>query len=699
MEELSISWARIPFVRFILGLLTGILCAAFLGWTEALGWILFATGFGALLGLQYVSSIEWRYRLEKYTGLGVFITLMGLGIVLVDFHTDLDREDHFSKAPEARFLMAEVVEVPQEKAKSFKLVLQVEKTGEEGDWKEASGKLLAYVQKAEDVSELEIGDLLVLPFKFNEVLAPANPGEFNYKRFLTFKDIYQQTYIKESSWLAIGKRWRLRAIAEQGRRYLRSRIDNIGMSSDEEAIAAALLLGKKDELGPELSRSYASAGAMHVLAVSGLHVGIIYFILQGLFKLAGFWRKGIIWSSVAVIIGLWVYAFVTGLSPSVVRAATMFSAVTLAHGSNRHSDVYNTIASSAFLLLLFNPYYIMEVGFQLSYLAVIGIIYLHPKIYALLYFPKKIPDQLWQITCVSIAAQIATFPLGVLYFHQFPTYFLLSNLLVIPAAFLILYIGVSYFALGWIPGIGYVIGKALGWSIWLLNLSVAWVESLPGSLLQGLDIGILETWLTYVFILFLVFYWVYKRSNALLWAIAILAMIMLVQVQEIYELKRFDHLVVYDVRGQTAFNLVGEKQNILFCDSTLAQSKDRQQFHLQNNWNRLNACPAEFITSGRSNHLEYLTDECFRFRGKTFIHVKDKAMLKQWQGEAIPMDYLWISWHRGLDPEAIFSKIQAKQVILDGTVRGKTIARIKKALPPGIPIHAVTEDGYYMKTL
>jgi competence protein ComEC len=341
----------------------------------------------------------------------------------------------------------------------------------------------------------------------------------------------------------------------------------------------------------------------------------------------------------------------------------------------------------------------MEVGFQLSYLAVIGIIYLHPRIYALLYFPQKVYDHLWQITCVSIAAQIATFPLGVLYFHQFPTYFLLSNLLVIPAAFLILYIGVSYCVLSWIPGLGYVLGKALAWSIWLLNISVAWVESLPGSLLQGLDIGILETWLIYFFLMSLIFFWFYHSRKAMMWAAGSLTLIMLIQVQEIYEVKRFDHLVVYDVRGQTAFNLVGEKQNILFCDSALAQSKDRQQFHLQNNWNKLNACPPEFITSGRSNHLEYLTDECFRFRGKTFIHVNDKAMLKQWQGEAIPMDYLWISWHRGLDPEAIFGKIQAKQVILDGTVRGKTIARIKKALPPGIPIHAVSEDGYYMKTL
>ena len=699
MEELSISWARIPFVRFIVGLLTGILCAAFIGWTETIGWILFSAGFLALLGLQYVSSIEWRYRLEKFTGIGVFITLMGLGIVLVDFHSDLDRADHFSKAPEARFLIAEVVEVPQEKAKSFKLVLQIEKTGDEGDWKNASGKLLAYVQKAEDVSQLEIGDVLVLPYKFNEVSPPANPGEFNYKRFLSFKDIYQQTYIREGAWLQIDKRFRLRAMAEQGRRYLRGRLDNIGMSSDEEAIAAALLLGKKDELGPELSRSYASAGAMHVLAVSGLHVGIIYFILQGLFKLAGFWRKGIIWSSVAVIIGLWVYPFVTGLSPSVVRAATMFSAVTLAHGLNRHSDVYNTIASSAFLLLLFNPYYIMEVGFQLSYLAVIGIIYLHPKIYTLLYFPKKIPDQLWQITCVSIAAQIATFPLGVLYFHQFPTYFLLSNLLVIPAAFLILYIGVSYFALGWIPGIGYLIGKALGWSIWLLNLSVEWVESLPGSLLQGLDIGILETWLIYVFILFLIFYWVYKRSNALLWATAILAMIMLVQVQEIYDLKRFDHLVVYDVRGQSVINLVGEKENLLFCDSILAQNKDRQQFHLQNNWNRLNASEPEFIVNGRSEKLEYLNDDLFRYHGKTFAHVARKELLLELKGDDIPIDYLLISWHRGLNPEAIFAKVHAKQVILDASVRGKTIERIRKALPEGIPIHAVSEQGYFMKRL
>jgi len=699
MERVSISWSRIPFVRFVISLLAGILLAVFLGVEERFGWATLAMGALYLLLLPCVRAISWRMRLEKGAGLAVFLALSGLGIILVDFHTEQDESDHFSHAQGARFIHAEVVDVPQEKAKTFKLILKVEKVGEEGDWREASGKLLAYMQKEKEAAELSIGDVVVIPCEFNEVAPPANPGEFNYKRFLSFKDIYQQAYVPEGNWILIEQRWRLRAVAEEGRRYLRSRIDIIGMSDDEEAISAALLLGKKDELGPELSRSYASAGAMHVLAVSGLHVGIIFFILQGIFKLAGYWRKGLIWPSVIVIIGLWVYAFITGLSPSVVRAATMFSAVTLGNGINRQSDVYNTISSSAFLLLLFNPFYIMEVGFQLSYLAVIGIIYLHPRIYALLYFPQKVWDYLWQITCVSIAAQIATFPLGVLYFHQFPTYFLLSNLVVIPAAFLILYIGVAYFALGWIPGLGSLIGKALGWSIYGLNVSVAWVESMPGSLLQGLDIGILETWLIYVLIGFLIYFWFYRSKPAMLWAGATLSLLMIIQVQELYSLKRFEHLVIYDVRGKSVVNLVGEEENILICDSLFAMSKDRQQFHLQNNWNRLNAAEPEYVVQGRSPRLEYLTEAMFRYHGKTFAQMNNRQALDSLQGEQIPIDYLIISWHKGLDPEAIFKKFNAKEIILDGTVRGKTIERIKEALPKEKKLFSINENGYYMQRL
>lgn len=699
MEPFRISWARIPFFRYTMALIAGVLVGVYLPLGEGWGWPLFAFGLLWLIVLQFISSPVLRWKWEKFTAIPVVCAIFGLGLILVDHHTLADRPDHFSKEAQGRFLKAEVIEVPQEKAKTFKFILKVEASDGTEEWEPMKGRLLAYIQKSEGAGRVEIGDVLVFPNVYQEVNPPANPGEFDYKRFLSFKDINQQTYIPEGQWIKVERRWRLRAMAERARSYLRERVGSVGMSKDEEAIASALLLGKKDELGPELSRSYASAGAMHVLAVSGLHVGIIYFILQGLFKLAGLWRKGRLGPSVIVISGLWVYAFVTGLSPSVVRAATMFSAVTLAHGMGRHSDIYNTIASSAFLLLLFNPFYIMEVGFQLSYLAVIGIIFLHPKIYGLLYFPSKLWNKVWEITCVSLAAQLATFPLGLLYFHQFPTYFLLSNLLVIPAAFVILYFGVAYFALGWLPGIGFVLGKALSYSILMLNQSVLWVETLPGSLLSGIDIGILETWLMYLMILASTVYVFYQRRSALVLATAILALLMVLQVQEVYTLKRFDHLVVYDVRGQSAINLVGQETNLLFCDSLLAHSPDRQQFHLRNNWNRLNAPEPDFIVRGRADGLHYLGDALFGYKGRTFCRLDRSGLMDELAEDSISVDYLILSYYQGMRPERIFKTIKPSKVILDSSIKGRTLERIKEHLSPDVPMHAVAEKGFYMSSL
>jgi competence protein ComEC len=305
----------------------------------------------------------------------------------------------------------------------------------------------------------------------------------------------------------------------------------------------------------------------------------------------------------------------------------------------------------------------------------------------------------WEITCVSIAAQLATFPLGLLYFHQFPSYFLLSNLLVIPAAFIILYMGVAYFALGWIPGLGWVLGKGLSYSILALNQSVVWVESLPGSLLNGIDINILETWLIYLLITASIIFFFYQRRKALLWASAVLAVLMLLQVREVYSLKRYNHLVVYDVRGQSAINLVGQDVNLLFCDSLLAHSPDRQQFHLRNNWNRLNAPEPQFITDGRSDELNYLGNALFSFKGKTFCRLDRPELLEELAGDSIPVDYLLLSFHYGMRPEEIFRTIRPSKVILDSTIKGKTIERIKEKLPSKAEFHPVNEKGYYMSSL
>jgi competence protein ComEC len=686
-----------PFVRFILPLILGIIAAVFLGIQEDFAIVCIGLGFFGVLLTELTRNIKHRLSLEQWLILPLSILLFGLGAFLVHFNSTIEKEDHFSKYPNSAYLKGRVTETPQSKKKSMKVLMSVEAVKSGHAWQPVEGELLLYLQKDITSRRLEIGDELLIPANYNEVTPPSNPGEFDYKRFLSFRDIYHQQYLAQYQWTKVSTKWSLRKQSERWRAGLRRSIARIGMGEEEEAIASALLLGKKDELGPELTRSYASAGAMHVLAVSGLHVGIIYFILQFMLRWMKKLPRGKVIRALTLILCLWIYAFITGLSPSVVRASTMFTAVSIATGLDRRSNIYNTVASSAFLLLIINPLYIMEVGFQLSYLAVLGIIYLHPKIYSLLYFPKKIPDKLWAISAVSISAQLATFPLGLLYFHQFPSYFLLSNLVVIPMAFLILYIGLFYLAFAWLPVVGAALGKLLFWSIAFLNGSVAWVESLPASLIQGIDISIMETWLIYLFLGLTGRALIHRNKKAVFASLTVLAGLLIMQIYEVFDYKKHQYLVVYDVRGDSVINLLSDSENLVYADAKWKDDLDKQQFHLKNNWNKHGAPEPVFLVDNTHNAIKTFGSGLMIYKDKSMMHIDDTQDLDL-LGMPIHVDFLILSYHKGLSMERIANWVQAEQIILDSSIRGRTIERLCEEAA-GETIHVVAEDGYFSQRL
>src|SRR5690606_32609393 len=257
----------------------------------------------------------------------------------------------------------------------------------------------------------------------------------------------------------------------------------------ERAIAQALVLGVTEDLDNELTGAYAASGAMHVLAVSGLHVGILYMIIAfvlGPVKHIPGGKWIFMFSSVCL---LWTYACITGLSPSVLRAVTMFSFFALARPLNYRTNIFNTLASSAFCLLLYDPFLIASVGFQLSYMAVVVIVWLHPFLYQLWDPDSRILDEIWKISSVSIAAQLITTTVTLFYFHQFPNYFLLANLFVIPLAFAVLAGGLALLASAWLAPLAEMIGWVENKLIAMLNYLVFKVQQLPYSVRSDIQIS------------------------------------------------------------------------------------------------------------------------------------------------------------------------------------------------------------------
>jgi competence protein ComEC len=368
-----------------------------------------------------------------------------------------------------------------------------------------------------------------------------------------------------------------------------------GLEGEELAVASALVLGHRADLDRELMSAYAGAGATHVLAVSGLHVGIVYVILNMLLKFLDKKRYGKIVKTVLLVVALFGYAGLTGLSASVFRAATMFAFVAVGKAIDRNTNIFNTLAASAFVLIAFDPMIIMQVGFQLSYLAVIGIVVIHPILFNLVTVNNRIGDWAWSITCVSIAAQVATFPLGLLYFHQFPNLFLLSNLLVIPAATGILYLGFLLFTFSfWNPTLLFF-GKLLNWLISSLNTVVVYIEEIPYSVLTGIDISTIETLIIYAAIVSWLMFLLHRIRPAFYVALGLSVIFMVLQCFEVHRQKTQHFLTVYNVKGHTAISVVEGTKVLFLSDEELYTNEQSMLFHIRHHWWRLGIEEEEFV--------------------------------------------------------------------------------------------------------
>ncbi|MFY0675122.1 MAG: ComEC family competence protein [Bacteroidia bacterium] len=307
-------------------------------------------------------------------------------------------------------------------------------------WKKANGKVICYLLDTTTV--ITNGRRLIVSAScIKKVADPTNPNQFNYKAYLANKGIYHQAFIKTEDFHLshYTPKFSLLSYFNKSRQWMLKNLEFLNTRS--KPVAEALLLGYKENLTDDIKNIFSSTGTMHILAVSGLHVGIIYKAVDWLlFFLAGFKHGKKIKIAILLCV-LWSYAFITGMPPSVMRASVMFSLVTIGTSLNRPNNIFNNVFASCFLLLVINPRLIYDVGFQLSYLAVLGILVFQPIISKLWLAPNKVLQFIWDLVTVSFAAQLAVAPLTIYYFHQLPLIFPVSNLIAIPGAFLVVVFG------------------------------------------------------------------------------------------------------------------------------------------------------------------------------------------------------------------------------------------------------------------
>lgn len=500
--------------RLVLPLVAGIALAGSLpNWQSV---FLYASAGSGILCIAMVLSGKRFYGFTKSSGFGllVAVALFFIGAFRLQQSRSIDQPDHFSHLEAPTAYLATVSEEVIAKEKSYKTVLAMRAAESNHRWHPCKGWALTYIAKDSLNPPPPLGSWVVFSQRVDPVAGPANPGVFNYKNYLANQNIYHQVYLKSSQYRPLSNKqaFDIKHLAIKLRRYLVNILAQNGLQNDEFAVAAALVLGDTGKLDPELMQTYATTGVMHILSVSGMHVGVIYIVINFLVQLMFRNRRNTWYKAIPILAVIWFYALLTGLSAAVLRAAVMFTFITLGNLSTRHVHIINSIAASLFFILLWNPLLLFNTGFQLSYMAVTGIVLINPLVMDIWQPANGALRKFWGLVSVSISAQLATMPLAALYFHQFPTYFLPANLLAVPLSSLAIYSVMAVLITSPFHGLSHLLGKLSYYLIAFLNHSMDFVSSLPHSSWPIVHIQTFETILLYAIIIIGMSYWVFRRK-------------------------------------------------------------------------------------------------------------------------------------------------------------------------------------------
>lgn len=570
-------------------------------------------------------------------------------------------------------------------------------------WLPANAQVQLFVQP-DSLRNIAYADRLLISGTPQQIAPPKNPDGFNYQQMMRNKGIAYQHFVSPHQWQkvdAVG--FSIRKWALQLQQWADQTIESAVQSPLEAGLASALIIGLKDELDDTLLRAYSATGIMHVLAVSGLHVGILFAVIGFLFGSWQHHRRGKFVFVGIVLTVLWGYALITGLSPSVMRAALMFSLLNLGQLFQRRNSSFNTLAFSAVVLLAYDPLMLFQVGFQLSYMAVAGIMYFYPKFYALWETRYWLADKVWQIVCVSAAAQLATFPLGVYYFHQFPTYFLLSNLFAVPLAFFILSSGLVVLVLSWNNWLTQLAGKLLKELVELNNYLAFAVESLPSSAIHSLHFTAIEVAAVYGIIICLAAFLAVRQKLWLIAALGCSLLFSIVNLWEQWQQARQQLVGVFHTSKYSSLLWIEGKQSFLLADSALLQQPQQirsvfADFLLKRgiDWEQmpvLTPDKAEVFLAARPITGGML----YRRNGITVCYLYQRVR----RLPPLPAcDVLLIANNAlqaaGWLPQAVSNKIQ--HIVVDGSNSFYNARQIKqRAAQLGLPCHAVGIDGAFVR--
>lgn len=676
---------RIPFFRLFLALASGVLFYQFIPFS-----ITFLI-FLSVLALVLVGSIflfkssKIIHKFHWIFGLGVFLLLAVTSYLSCRI---FETKTQFSDIGEKSVFQVELISAPIEKENSYQCKVKLQQKFDTLFSVNSYGNAMIYFQKDSTVKSLRIGDKVVIFAEFKSPDGIQNPDGFDYSKYLKRQGILATAYIATNKWKKSDEKptFSLRRLSDEIRNKLLEIYRSFGIDGDEFAVLAALTLGYTDELDSTVIKSYSATGAMHILSVSGLHIGIVFAVFAFLLKPLDKKRQTKVLKAIIIILFLWIYAFITGLSPAVMRAALMFSFMSLANCLERKSQIYNTIFMSAFLMLLLNPNVLFNIGFQLSYAAVLSIVFFQPQISKWFYVKNKLGKWTWNLVAVSIAAQIGTVPFTLYYFHQFPNFFLLTNVVAIPLSTLVIYLAIALLFIFKIPFLSQAVAFLLKWSIWLMNFLIVWIQDLPFSI-SNISLDYRQIVFAFIALFFIVGYFYNKKFSVLFVGLCSLLLVTSLFFYQEYRNQNTDKIIVFSDSRVPIINFIHQGENFVFTTDSVHAEKIAGNFWKSNLLQKpIYIKENQWFSSGFA-----------LFKEKKFLILTDNSLKNKISEKPIYVDYLIISNKIKPKIESILSCITPKILVVDKSISAWYTNHIKEICKKNnIQFYSIAENGAFV---
>lgn len=671
---------QFPLARITFGFILGILFPFYLKTNAIVVFILLIVSIITFSSFYYLSIKN--YIKNVYFGLSTYALSFFIGATTLIVHTDYYQKSnyiHYNSIFEKPHLISVTL---REKLKSSNFNDRYVALVNRIDQTESSGRILLNIKKDSLNHQIEIGTQLRIRGTLYKNSPPYNPNQFDYSNYLENKQIYAQLYadtedisvsseIDKNIWYYTS-RLRTKIIHS---------LEKNNFHKTELNVAVALIMGQQQDISPEIIRDYQYAGAVHILSVSGLHIGFILLFVTFILKPLPNTKRGSFIKLIIILVSLSLFGLIAGLAPSVVRSVVMFSFVAIGSHLRRSVNIYHTLLVSVLIILLFQPSFLFDVGFQLSYIALFFIIWLQPLLVSIWLPKNKISKYIWDILTVSFAAQIGTLPLSIYYFHQFPGLFFVTNLIIIPLLSIVMVLGVVVMVLAAFGYVPLLLSKPLEWSVFYLNKIINSIASFEQFIIQNIPFNLYFLISFYLIIISAVLWFQKPSFNKLAMILISIILLQISYIKNESDIQNQEEWVVFNSKKNTLITERNGKKITLYANDSILKTCQKNNLltaYLVGNFSALE-------TKKRIQNTAF-------FNGKKILILDSLGIYPK----NIKPDVLLLTQSPKINLERLFQSIHPKIVVADAS-NYKTLQKYWKATcyKQKIPFHATGEKGFY----